>query len=128
RILERLPFDSLERPRCELGAAAALERAELRRLRRADDALAAAAQGEVAVGPGGASVRRRAQRADQLQLLERRLELRAGHAPLDPLESTEGALDRGAQALRPEIRPQARVQVARLADVEHLVVSVAEVV
>ena len=64
-------------------------------LRRADDAVAAAAQIDVAVGSRGACVRRRAQLADQPQLLERGLELRAEHAPLDPVERAERGLDRG---------------------------------
>ena len=65
-----------------------------------DDAVAALAQPDVAVGPRDARVRRRPQLADQPQLLERRLELGAEHAPLDPLDGAERRLDLPAAAAR----------------------------
>ena len=68
----------------------------------------------------------RAQLADQPQLLERRLELRAGHAPLDALERAERRLDGRPLPVGAEVRAEPRAQVARAADVQHLVVRVAE--
>ena len=88
--------------------------------------VAATPQIEVAVGPRRAGIGRRAQLADQPQLLERRLELRPGHAPLDALERSEGALDRRTLAVGAEVRAQAGTEVAGLADVEHLVVHIVE--
>ena len=85
-------------------------------------ARAAAAQVDVAVGSHAAGVRGRAQLAEQPQLLERRLELRAEHAPLDPLDRAERGLDRRPLPLGAEVRAQPRAQVAGPADVEHLVV------
>ena len=87
---------------------------------------AAAAEVDVAVGARAARVRGRAQLAQQAQLLERGLELRAEDAPLDPLERAERRLDRRPLPLGAEVRPQPCPQVARAADVEHLVVPVAE--
>ena len=86
-----------QRARRELRAPPRADRARqlVWRLRRRDDAVAALAQPDVAVGPRDARVRRRPQLADQPQLLERRLELGAEHAPLDPLDRAERRLDRG---------------------------------
>ena len=126
RVLERLPLDALQGARGELRASAALQRAELGRLRRADDAVAAAAEVDVTVGSRGARVRRRTQLADQPQLLERRLELRAERRATRPLERAERGLDRRPLPLGAEVRAQPRAQVARASDVEHLVVRVAE--
>ena len=75
----------------ELRAPAARQRPELGRLRGADDAVAAAAEIEVPVGPHRPRVRRRAQLADQAQLLERRLELRAGARATRPRSSAPSA-------------------------------------
>ena len=100
--------------------------AELVGLRRADDAVAAATEIEVAIRTHRPRVRRRAQLANQAQLLERRLELRAARAPFDSLESSEGRLDRGPLALRAKVRAQPCMEVARAPDVEHLVVRVAK--
>ena len=88
--------------------------------------LAATTQVDVAVGTGAAGVRGRAQLAQQAQLLERRLELGAEHAPLDPLERAQRRLDRRPLPLGAEVRAQPRAQVPGPADVEHLVVAVAE--
>ena len=49
----------------------------------------------------------------------------AEHVPLDALEGVERGLDRGALALGAEVGAQASAEVARPADVEHLVVPVA---
>src|SRR5581483_11386705 len=95
-------------------------------LRRADDAVAAAAEVHVAVGTRRAGVRGRPQLADQAELVERGLELRAGDAPLDPFERAERRLDRGPLAVGAEVGAEARAQVARAADVQHLVVRVPE--
>ena len=73
-----------------------------------------------------ARVRRRAELADQAELLERGLELGSELAPLDPLERAERSLDRGPLAIAREVRAKPSAQVARLADVEHRVVAVAE--
>ena len=54
-----------------------------------------AAAGRRSARAAAARVRRRAQLADQPHLLERRLELGAEHAPLDPLDGAERGLDRG---------------------------------
>ena len=80
----------------------------------------------MAVGPGAARVRGRPQLAQQPELLERRLELGAEHAPLDPLERAERGLDRRPLPLGAEVGAQPRAQVAGAADVEHLLVAVAE--
>ena len=82
----------------------------------------------VAVGPQPAGVGGRAQLADEPQLLDRGLELRAEHAPLDPLERGERGLDGRTLPLRPEVRPQPGPQVAGAAHVEHLVSRAAEAV
>src|SRR5204862_3361732 len=71
RVLDRLPLHALQGARRELGAAAALDRPELRRLRRANDAVTTAPEVDVAVRSRRASVRRRPELADQTQLLER---------------------------------------------------------
>ena len=90
--------DALERTCRELRPLAARQRPELRRLRGADDAVAATAEIEVPVGTHGARIRGRPQLADQAQLLERRLELRAEHAPFDPLERSRAPPRRPAAA------------------------------
>ena len=126
RIVERLPFDALQGARRQLRPLAARQRPELGRLRRADDAVAAATEIEVAVGTHRARVRRRAQLADQAQLLQRRLELRPEHTPFDTLERGESRLDGRPLTIRAEVRAQPRTQVASTAHVEHLVVLVAE--
>src|SRR5439155_23277221 len=58
--------------------------------------------------------------------LERGLELGARQTPFDPLERSERALDGRTLPLRPEVRAEPGAQVASLADIEHLVVAVAE--
>src|SRR5262249_32493983 len=63
---------------------------------------------------------------DQPQLFERGLELRAEHAPLDPVQSEKRGLDRWSLAFASEVGAQARAQVAGPADVEHLLVPVME--
>ncbi len=85
-----------------------------------DHVLPARPQVDVAVGPRAASVRGRAQLTQEAQLLEPGLELRAEHAPLDPVERAERRLHRRPLALGAEVRAQPRPQVARPADVEHL--------
>ena len=87
---------------------------------------ATAPQVDVPVGTGAAGVRGRPQLPEQTQLLERRLELGAQHAPLDPLERAERRLDRRPLPLAAEVRAQAGAQVTGAADVQHLVVAVAE--
>ena len=93
---------------------------------RHDEAGAATAKVDVAVGPRAAGVGRRPQLAQEPQLLERRLELRAEDAPLDPLERAERRLDRRPLAVGLEVRAQPGAEVARAADVEHLAVAVVE--
>src|SRR5207253_1770713 len=109
-VVQRLPLHALQSTRRELRAAAALDRAELARLRRTDDAVAATAEVDVTVWPRGACVRGRSQLADQAQLLERGLELRAEDAPLDLLERAERGFDRRSLLLGPEVRAQPRAQ------------------
>ena len=82
--------------------------------------VAARPQVDVTVGPGAARVRRRAQLAQEAQLLEPGLELGAEHAPLDAVERAQRRLDRRPLALGAEVRAQPRPQVARPAHVEHL--------
>ena len=72
----------------------------------------------MAVGARAARVRRGSQVAEEPQLLERRLELGAGLAPLDPLERAERRLDGGPLPLAGEVRAKARAQLPRAADVE----------
>ena len=63
---------------------------------------------------------------DQPELLECRLELGAEDAPLDLFERQQGRLHRRALRLALEVGTQACAQVAGAADVEHLLVTVAE--
>ena len=72
----------------------------------------------MAVGARAARVRRRPQVAEEPQLLERRLELGARLAPLDPLERPERRLHGGPLPLAGEVRAEARAQLPRAADVE----------
>ena len=76
--------------------------------------------------PRDSRVARRADLPDQAQLLERRLELGAGHPPFDPLGRGHSRFDRRPLPVATEVRAQARPQVARAADVEHLVVAAEE--
>jgi hypothetical protein len=76
--------------------------------------------------PAAARVGRRLELPDQPQLLQRRLELGAEHAPLDPRQREQRGLDRRSLAIAPEVRAQTCAQVAGPADVQHLVVSVAK--
>ncbi len=115
-----------ERPGRQLGAAAAPDRAERRRIAAHPNAVAAHVEVEVAVGPRAAGVRRRSELPDEPQLFERRLELRAEHTPLDPLDGVERRLDGGSLAVGAEVRPQAGAEVTRLADVEHVILAAAE--
>ena len=80
----------------------------------------------MALRPRDARVARRAELANQPELLERRLELRAEHAPLDPFGRAERRFDRRPLPVAPEVRPQPRSQVAGAADVQHLVAASAE--
>ncbi len=80
----------------------------------------------VAVRARATRVRRRPELPQQPELLQRRLELRAELAPLDPLERAERGLDRRPLPLAREVRAQTRAQVAGTADVEDLAVPVAE--
>src|SRR5204862_6359311 len=77
-----------------LCASPSADRAELGRRRADDDLLAAPAQVDVAIGPHVARVRRRAQLADQAELLQPRFELAAEDVPVDPLDGSERGLDR----------------------------------
>ncbi len=81
---------------------------------------------DVALGLRRPRVRRRAELADQGDLLERGGELGAGRPPFDALEPVECRLDGRALAVALEVRAQPGPQVARLADVEHAAVAVAE--
>src|SRR5437868_15116838 len=113
-----LGFVRAQRAGRDLRAPSGAERPDWRRRLRGDDRIAALLEVDVALGTRDARVRRRTELLDQPQLLERRLELRAEDAPLDPLERAHRRLDRGPLPLGPEIRPQPRAQVARAADVE----------
>src|SRR5438093_312057 len=93
------PRRARRRPRAERPLPAAPQRAELARFRADDDAVAAAAEVDVAVGSELARVCGRTQLADQAQLLERGLQLGAEHAPLDLLDRPERRLDGGALPL-----------------------------
>ena len=98
--------------------AAAGERPEARRLGAHRPARAAAAEVHVAIGARAACVRGRPQLAEQPELLQRRLELGAGHAPVHPLQRPERRLDCGPLALAGEVRAKASAQVAGPTDVE----------
>jgi hypothetical protein len=63
---------------------------------------------------------------DQPEFLEGGLELGAEDAPLDPFDGEQGRLHRGALRFALEVGTQACAQVAGAADVEHLLVAVAE--
>ena len=98
-----------------------------RSARRADDAVTAPAEIEVAVGTHGPRVRRRPQLTDQAKLLERRLELRArSHATRSRSSAASAASTAGRWRSERKYEPQPRMQVACAPDVEHLVVLVAE--
>ena len=122
----RLAVPVAERAGRDLGAPPALQRPVGPGRVGDAPAGAAAAEVDVAVGTRAARVRRRPQLAKEPQLLEPRLQLRAEDPPLDPLERAERRLDRGPLALGAEVRAQPRAQVTGAADVEHLVVPVAE--
>ena len=109
---------AVERPRRTTRDALRGERPEARRLVRDAPARSAAPEVDVAVGARAARVRRRPQVAEEPQLLERRLELRARLAPLDPLERAERRLDGGPLPLAGEVRAEARAELPRAADVE----------
>ncbi len=126
RVHGVVQLEPVERARRELRAPLAAERPERTRLRHDLPALFAALEVDVALGPRGTRVGRRAQLAEEAELLERGLELRPEHAPLHAVERPEGRLDRGALSSTREVRAQARAQVARLADVEHRAVAVVE--
>ena len=109
---------AVERPRGAARDALRGERPEARRLVRDAPARSAAPEVDVTVGARAARVRRGSQVAQEPQLLERRLELGARLAPLDPLERAERRLDGGPLPLAGEVRAQARAQLPRAADVE----------
>ena len=81
---------------------------------------------DVALRRGRPAVRGRAESPDERDLLERRGELGAEHAPLDAGHVVERGLDRRPLALAVEVRAQAGAEVTGLADVEHLAVGVVE--
>ena len=74
------------------------QRAERRGIGGRRPAASATPQVDMPVRSRAARVRRRAELTEQLELLERRLELRAGLPPLDVLERPERGLDRGPLA------------------------------
>src|SRR5215211_3650513 len=113
-----------ERAGAESSAPAARYRPERGRGLRDDEVVAAALEVDAVLLPAAAGVRRRLELADQPQLLERRLELGAQHAPLEPLEREQGRLDGRPLPVTPEVGAEARTEVPRAADVEHLVVAV----
>ena len=115
-----------EGARGEGGSPAAGDRAEAARGLADDEVLAAAAQVDAVFLATAAGVRRRRELADQAELLERGLELGSEHAPLDPLQGEQGRLDRRPLALAAEVGAQSRAEVPGPADVQHLVVAVAE--
>src|SRR5207344_1733301 len=108
-----------EGARGELGAALAGDWAVGTGLGHGSPALLPARQIRVAAGAGTARVRHRAQLTDQAQLLERRLELRAEHAPLDAVESSESGFHGGSLAGAREVGTQPRPKLTRLADVQN---------
>src|SRR5690348_16755601 len=87
-----LEFVRTERTRRELRAAARANRADRGLLRRCDNRVAAPPEPDVPVGARDARVRRWPQLADETQLEERRLELRADDMPFDPLDRAERGL------------------------------------
>src|SRR5262249_21197977 len=106
--------------RCERRSPAAGNRAELALGLRHDKIVAPALEVEARRLPSPARIGRGIELADQPYLLKRSLELRAQHAPLDTVEREQRRLDRGSLPLAPEVGPEARAQVARATDVEHL--------
>ena len=94
-----LTVEALERAGTSPPPVPAGQRAERPRSRDRRPPLAATLEVDVALGVRGASVGRRAQLADEAQLLERGLELRAEASPLDALERLERSLDGGTLAV-----------------------------
>ena len=92
----------------------------------AHDRVAALSQPHLPLRPRHACVARRADLPDESQLLERRLELGSGDPPLDALRRRKRRLNRRSLAVAAEVRAQPRSQVARAADVEHLVLAAEE--
>ena len=78
------------------------------------------------VGTRPPRVRRRSQLAQQAELVERGLELRAGLRPLDALERAERRLDGRSLPAAGEVGAQARTEVASAADVERQLVAAAK--
>ncbi len=76
--------------------------------------------------PAAAGIGRRLELADQPDLLECGLELRAQDAPLDAVERQQRRLDRGPLALTSEVGAKTGAQVAGATDVEHLLVAVSK--
>ena len=71
-------------------------------------------------------IRIRREVANQAHLVECRLQLRPGLAPLDSRKRTKGCFDSGPLAPTREVRAEPRAEVAGAADVEHDVVAIAE--
>src|SRR5204862_8007626 len=97
-------------------------RAELGIGSREDAIVSPALEVEAGRLPPPARVGRRIELADQTQLLARRLELRAQHAPFNPIEREEGSLHRGSLPLASEVGPEAGAQVAGATYVQHLAI------
>ena len=81
---------------------------------------------DVTVGTRPARVRRRSQLAQQAELVERGLELRAGLRPLDALERAERRLDGRSLPAAGEVGAQPGAEVAGAADVERQLVAAAK--
>ena len=125
-LLELFRRGARKRAGGERGLAAAADRAEPRRGLGDDELLASASQVDAPVLLSAAGVGGRLKFPDQPELLECCLELGAEDAPLDPLEREQGRLDRRALGFALEVGTEAYAEVAGTADVEHLVVAVAE--
>jgi len=126
RVSQVLALEAFERPHHELGAPLAPDRAERPRCRNHRPSLPAPLEIERTIRPRRTDVRRWAKLADEPELLERRLELRAEYAPLDPLERAERRLDGRSLSVAGEVRAQTGAEVAGLADVEHRAAAAAE--
>ena len=120
------PVEVAERSRRELRPALARRSGRTGRASRRRPSDRRGAPDTSAIRPHRSRVRGRSELADEPELLERRLELGAELAPLDPRDRAERRLDGRALPVAREVRPQPRAQAPRLPDVEHDAVAVVE--
>src|SRR6185312_10750726 len=115
QLAQLLVRDVAKRAGRTLRIRAAAKRSIVRGRTAQDHAVPALVQVDVALRRRCATVRGRAEPADQRDLFERGGELGAEHTPLDVRDVVERRLDRRALALRVEVGAEPGAQVARLA-------------